>query len=76
MISAMLICTLLDFNGSNSIFFVCRTCFFRIQRALSGGTLKFLEALNATYGSGVLTCDFDNNQLKGFLTWLIRNYFR
>ena len=52
-----------------------RQCYFRIQRALSGPG-KFLEDLNATYGSGVLTCDYEGQEFKAFLKWLMKNYFR
>ena len=56
--------------------FLHRICYFRIQRALAGGQGKFLEDLNSTYGSGVLTCDFEGPEFKGFLKWLMKNYFR
>lgn len=52
-----------------------RTCYFRIQRALSGGVGKLLEDLNTTHGSGVLTCDYKGQEFKAFLKWLMRNYF-
>ena len=52
-----------------------RQCYFRIQRALSSPG-KFLEDLNATYGSGVLTCDYEGQEFKAFLKWLMKNYFR
>lgn len=52
-----------------------RQCYFRIQRALSGPG-KFLEDLNTTYGSGVLTCDYEGQEFKAFLKWLMKNYFR
>lgn len=51
-------------------------CYFGIQRALSGGQGKFLDDLNVTYGSAVLTCDFEGPEFKAFLKWLMNNYFR
>ena len=36
-----------------------RVCYFRTAKALSGGSTPFLEDLNKTFGSGVLTCDFE-----------------
>ena len=37
---------------------------------------NFLEDLNVTYRSGVLTCDFEVPEFKAFLKWLMKNYFR
>lgn len=37
---------------------------------------NFLEDLNATYGSGVLTCDYEGQEFKAFLKWLMKNYFQ
>lgn len=53
-----------------------RVCYFRTAKALSGGATPFLEDLNKTFGSGVLTCDFEAQELKCFLKWMIKNYFR
>ena len=38
--------------------------YFRIQKALSGGTRNFLQDLNSTYGSGVLTSDFEPKRIQ------------
>jgi len=53
-----------------------RMCYFRFQKAFSGGVGKFLGDLNSTYGSGVLTCEFDPQEFKAFMKWFMRNYFR
>lgn len=51
-------------------------CYFRIHKAISGGSGKFLDDLNTSFGSGVLTCDFDGHEFKAFMKWLMKNYFR
>ena len=58
------------------VFIYFRVCYFRTTKALSGGVTPFLEDLNKTFGSGVLTCDFETQELKCFLKWIIKNYFR
>ena len=35
---------------------------------------KFLDDLNSTFGSGVLTCDFEGHEFKAFMKWLMKNY--
>ena len=58
------------------VLFFCRVCYFKTKQALSGGISKFLDDLNKSYGSGVLTSDFEPHEFKSFLKWLIKNYFR
>ena len=43
---------------------------------MNGGPTKFLEELNKSFGSGVLTCDLDPQEFRNFLKWLMKNYFR
>jgi hypothetical protein len=50
-----------------------RLCYFRTNKALSGGVTPFLEDLNKTFGSGVFTSDSETQELKCFLKWLIKN---
>lgn len=60
----------------NTFLFSCRVCYFRIHKAISGGSGKFLDDLNTSFGSGVLTCDFEGHEFKAFMKWLMKNYFR
>ena len=43
---------------------------------MKGGPAKFLEELNKSFGSGVLTCDLDPQEFRNFLKWLMKSYFR
>lgn len=67
---------LCEINERIKSFILQDMLYFRIQRALSGGAGKLLEDLNTTYGSGVLTCDYEGQEFKAFLKWLMKNYFR
>lgn len=53
-----------------------RVCYFRNKKVLCGGVPKFLEELNRSYGAGVLTCEFDPQEFRAFLKWLMKNFFR
>lgn len=53
--------------------FSCKVCYFRIHKAISGGSGKFLDDLNTSFGSGVWTCDFDGHEFKAFMKWLMKN---
>ena len=43
---------------------------------MSGGPGKFLEELNRSFGSGVLTSTLEPQEFRIFLKWLMKNYFR
>ena len=54
----------------------CRVCYFRIHKAICGVPGKCLDDLNASFGSGVLTCHFEGHDFKAFMKWMMKNYFR
>ena len=51
-----------------------RLCYFKTKQALSGGVAKFLDDLNRSYGSGVLTSHFEPQEFKRFMKWLINTF--
>ena len=53
-----------------------RQCYFRVQKVMNGGLGRFLDELNTSFGSGVLTSDLEPVEFKNFLKWLMKNYFR
>ena len=64
------------FHAEQKCVCVFRLCFFRSKGAISGGQSKFMDDLNKSYSSGVLTSDFDPHEFKCFIKWQIKNYFR
>ena len=56
--------------------FSSRILYFRIQWAISSGQGKVLEERNATYRSGVPTSNFEGQEFKAFLKWIMKDYFR
>lgn len=53
------------------MFITCRSCFFNVEAI--NNKIKFISQINFSFGSGGMTCGFDNNQLVEYFQHLLRS---